>query len=325
MKKAASPNSIVHPGSARELRASARVLCVGLFSAAAIAVATPAYADPPAGAPAADPSAPGAANTDPPASAPAPSTVAPVVSLHDPANPTASPNDQSRTSPAIPSDVRDDVPVIALTHSAFGSRSGKVGAHGFGYATGASGGSLGGGGLTVYGSPLNRLTLLATAERFTDERFAPSASLAYRILGSIEDGWALAAMGTYKAEGFAEVEGEVELGAMFSLLRDRWHLDFNAVAGGGFEESEEFDAEAKLRLGYDVVDWLRLGLDSRGRYRLRGDRELVGGRKGDFIGGPQAIVSWSQFYGAVLAGVSTVDIASNVGATGWLTVGGQLP
>jgi len=280
--------------------------------------ASHAAEDPPAAvAPAADPAAPVAPS--------AAAMSAPVVSLHDPSNPTSAPNDQSRPSSTVASDVRDDVPVVALTHSAFGSRPGKVGAHGFGYATGASSGSVGGGGVTVYGSPLNRLTLLVTGERFSDERFAPNASLAYRVLGSIEDGWALAAMGTYKAEGFAEIEGEVELGAMFSLMRDRWHLDFNAVAGGGFEESEEFDAEAKLRVGYDIVDWLRLGLDGRGRYRLRGARELVGGRKGDFIGGPQAIVSWSQFYGALLGGLSTVDIASSVGATGWLTVGGMLP
>jgi hypothetical protein len=220
--------------------------------------------------------------------------------------------------------VRSDVPVLALTHSAFGSRSGKVGAHGFGYGTAASN-SVGGGGFTVYGSPLNRLTLLATAERHADGKFAPNASIAYRIVGSLEDGWALAAMGTYKAEGFAEVEGEVEFGALFSILRDRWHFDLNAVAGGGFEESEEFDAEAKLRVGYDVADWFRLGVDGRGRYRLRGVRDLAGGRKGDFIGGPQATATWSQFYASMLAGASTVDISSGVGAAGWLTVGGMLP
>jgi len=324
MKKVDSPTSIVRHGSEHGLHIFGRALRVGILGAAVIGVAAPAYADPPAAAPASDPAPPAAPSTDPtPAAAPA--IGAPVVSLHDPANPSAVPNEQSRTTPSAPTDVRDDVPVVALTHSAFGSRSGKIGAHGFGYGTGASSGSVGGGGLTVYGSPLNRLTLLATGERFSDGHAAPNLSLAYRIVGSLDDGWALAAMGTYKAEGFAEVEGEVELGALFSLFRDRWHLDFNAVAGGGLEESEELDAEAKLRFGYDVVDWLRLGLDSRGRYRLRGERELIGGRKGDFIGGPQAIVSWSQFYGSLLAGVSSVDITTGVGATGWLTVGGQLP
>jgi hypothetical protein len=108
-------------------------------------------------------------------------------------------------------------------------------------------------------------------------------------------------------------------------LRDRWHFDVNAVAGGGLEESEEFDAEAKLRVGYDVLDWLRLGLDSRGRYRLRGPVKLAGNRDGDFIGGPQVIASFSQFYGAILAGASTVGVSSGVGATGWATIGGMLP
>jgi hypothetical protein len=323
MKKAAFRDSIVRSG-AQDERTYGRAARAGLVSAALVALAAPAYADPPAGAPAVDPPAAGASNTDPPAP-PAAAVAAPVVSLNDPSNPTSVPNDQSRTASSTSSDVREDVPVIALTHSAFGSRSGKAGAHGFGYGTGASGGSTGGGGLTLYGSPINRLTLLATAERHADGKFAPTASLAYRLVGSLDDGWALAAMGTYKAEGFADVEGEVELGMLFSVLRHRWHFDVNAVAGGGFEESEEFDAEAKVRVGYDVADWFRLGLDARGRYRLRGDILLAGGRKSDFIGGPQAIATWSQFYAAILAGASTVDVSTNVGAAGWLTVGGMLP
>lgn len=344
MKKLVVRNSIAPQSCAFDPRTRRHGLRIGLTSAALLTLAAPAFADPPstgtppvapsAGSPATSPAAgtpaapaPGADSTSAPTLAASTSGV-PSASLNDPSAPApvATTNDQPRPSTSTPaSDVRDDVPVLALTHAAFGSRSGKWGAHGFGYGTGASSGSVGGGGLTLYGSPLNRLTLLLTGERHADGRFAPHASIAYRILGSVEDGWALAAMGTYKAEGFAEVEGEVELGAMFSLMRDRWHLDFNAVAGGGFEESEEADAEAKLRMGYDVADWFRLGLDSRARYRLRGDKLLAGGRKGDFIGGPQAIVSWSQFYGSVLAGVSTVDVSSNVGAAGWLTVGGMLP
>jgi hypothetical protein len=322
MNSAASPNSIAVCASAHQVSMYGRALRMGVIGAALVSSAGSAHADP-AGNASVDPLAAGAPSVDP--SAPTDPSSAPIVSLHDPSNPNSVPNDQSRIPAAIGSDVRGDVPVLAFTHSAFGSRSGKVGAHGFGYGTGASSGSVGGGGLTVYGSPLNRLTLLATAERHADGTFAPHASLAYRVLGSIEDGWALAAMGTYKAEGFAEVEGEVELGALFSIMRDRWHFDLNAVAGGGFEASEELDAEAKLRLGYDVADWARLGVDGRARYRLRGDRELAGGRKADFIGGPQFTVSWSQFYGSALAGVSTVDISSKVGAAGWLTVGGMLP
>jgi hypothetical protein len=248
------------------------------------------------------------------------------MSLTDPAlNPPAAPNEQTQNAPSAPSDVRTDVPVISLAHSAFGSRSGKVGAHGFGYGTAASSGGSGGGGITLYGSPFNRLTLIGTGERRANGEFAPSASLAFRILGSVEDGWALGAMGTYKAEGFDNLEGEIEIGALFSILRDRWHFDINAVAGGGLEESEELDAEAKLRVGYDVVDWLRLGIDSRARYRLRGPVKLAGGRDGDIIAGAQVIASWSQFYAAILAGPSTVDVASGVGYAGSLTAGGMLP
>jgi hypothetical protein len=246
--------------------------------------------------------------------------------LGDPAaSAPSAPNDQNQSAPSAPSDVRTDVPVIFLTHSAFGSRGGKIGAQGFGYGTAASTGGSGGGGLTLYGSPVNRLTLLGTGERRADGTYAPSASLAVRILGSVEDGWALGAMGTYKAEGFSNLEGEIEVGALFSILRDRWHFDANAVAGGGLEETEEFDAEGKLRVGYDVVDWLRLGLDSRLRYRLRGPMKLPGGRDADVIAGAQAIASWSQFYAAIFAGPSTVDVASGTGFAGSLTAGGMLP
>lgn len=101
----------------------------------------------------------------------------------------------------------------------------------------------------IHGSPLERLTLLATGQRHLDGRYAPSASLAYRFLGSLDESWALGAMTTYKAEGFAEIEGEVELGVLFSIFQNRWHFDVNALTGGGLEESEEFDAEAKLRVG----------------------------------------------------------------------------
>jgi hypothetical protein len=75
--------------------------------------------------------------------------------------------------------------------------SSKIGAQAFGFAQGAGGGTEGGGGLTIHGSPLNRLTLLATGQRYADGHFAPSASIAYRVLGSFDEGWGLAAMGTH--------------------------------------------------------------------------------------------------------------------------------
>jgi hypothetical protein len=254
--------------------------------------------------------------------APSQAVVSPPVQGSVPDQPTTQPF-QGAASPTR--DGRDDAPVVALTHSAFGTRANKIGAQAFGFGQSAAQGSEGGGGLMIHGSPLDRLTLLATGQRYLDGHFAPSASLAYRLVGSLDQSWALAAMGTYKAEGFAEIEGEVELGVLFSMLQNRWHFDANAVAGGGLEESEEFDAEAKLRAGYDVTDWLRVGADARGRYRLRGDKLLAGERKGDFIGGPQLIAGWSRFYGSALIGASTADVASGVGAAGWLAFGGVVP
>jgi len=186
-----------------------RLTSVGSASLALLFISIPAFADPPGTTPPSDVPAPATASPGSAAASaatPADATPAPAppaassnggaaaMTLGDPAATPAAPDEQTLSAPTAPSDVRTDVPVISFAHSAFGSRGGKIGAHGFGYGTAASSGGSGGGGLTLYGSPLSRLTLLGTAERRPNGEFAPSASLAVRILGSVEDGWALGAI-----------------------------------------------------------------------------------------------------------------------------------
>lgn len=66
----------------------------------------------------------------------------------------------------------------------------------------------------------------------------------------------------YVAEGFAELEGEVEAGFLASYAKRRLHLDANVIVSAGFEEGEA-DGELLVRFGYDVLAPLRLGAESR--------------------------------------------------------------
>jgi len=174
--------------------------------------------------------------------------------------------------------------------------------------------------------PLPRLTIIAQIDRDYFGKAAPSATVAVRILGSRAQGWALGAAATYKTEGFDELAGEVELSMLFSAMSSGWHADANLVLGTGFAEQTdaELDGEIKLRAGYDVARWLRVGFDARGRSRLGGDGALPGNRLGDFVGGPEVVVSHDHVFFAVSTGPSTVGVASGLGWSGTGTLGGAL-
>jgi hypothetical protein len=184
-----------------------------------------------------------------------------------------------------------------------------------------------GGGLHLWGSPLKRLTLMAEFERRLlgeEDEVAPSAGLLVVIVGSREDRWAVSGLGRYKAEGFAEIEGEAELGVALSINPGRFHFDTNLVAGGGLEESET-DGEFLARVGWDAAPWFRIGADGRVRRRFGGDRVLAGGRSWDAIGGAQALASLGQFFGSLTAGPSTVGVADGMGWSALVVAGGVTP
>jgi hypothetical protein len=231
----------------------------------------------------------------------------------------------SQEEQAEPRDVKNEAPRLAFCESGFGMSAPAVGVAAFGTGRGAADRSAQEpqltGGLQLFGSPFSRLTLIGFAERVYGGSWRPTATAVVRVVGGLPQGWALGALARYKAEGFAEIEGEIELGALFAWVRDGWHLDLNAIVGTGFEESET-DAEGKLRVGYDLAEWMRVGMDGQVRYRLTGDRMLPGGRTWDAIAGPQLLGGWRGVYAALTAGPSTVDIASKVGWSAILTTGG---
>jgi hypothetical protein len=214
-----------------------------------------------------------------------------------------------------------EMPSVAFAWSAFGTTPGVAGAAAF-VERRESFGPRGGetlGGVRLFGSLVPRLTLFGEvrpSEEGPERRFAPSVGLTLRLLGSRDEGAALALMGRYKAEGFADLGGEVELGILASWQRGRLHLDGNVVTGRAFEE-DEGDGELLGAAGVDLVSGLRAGLEGRVRRRLAGDVSLPGGRAWDGVAGAVLQGYGHSWIGAVLVGPSNVGTTQNLG---WLAM-----
>jgi hypothetical protein len=219
-------------------------------------------------------------------------------------------------------DVTDDVPRVAYAHLAFVGTKHSVGAATFGIArsngTAASRPWLGGG-LRLWGVPVTGLGVFGEAQRRDNGEFAPSLGVTLQVAGSTRRHFALSILGRYVAEGFAELEGEVEAGMLASYSKQGLHLDANAIVGAGFEE-EEADGEFLGRFGYEVLGPLRLGAEGRVRQRLAGDARLAGNRNWDALGGAQALLAYEPVVIALTAGPSTVGVVDGVGWTAIATV-----
>lgn len=184
-------------------------------------------------------------------------------------------------------------------------------------------------GMLFGGSPLRRLTLTALLGRDEKARFAPSLAAQFLAWGGGQEHHALGVLAQYKAEGFTEAGGEVELGPLYSFRPGRFRLDAGALFGigleeegaaGGGEEAGEADVEGKLRIGYQVFAPLRLGLLGRFRRRVSGERSLAGGKTWDFVGGGELVTSFGPFAIAASGGPTTVNVASGVAAYGMLSL-----
>jgi hypothetical protein len=242
-------------------------------------------------------------------------------------------------SPPLPSDQADasaaerttrarnlatDIPLVAYTTNAFGGDAMTLGASGFGESrlSRSSNKAFANGGVRVWGSPLDRLVFVFDAQRREEnDQFAPTLTGQVRLLGSTSDGYALSLLGRYKTVGFADLEGEVEGGALFSMARAGFHLDTNVLGGGDFDGGES-DGELLARGGYDVRSFLRVGLEGRGRYRLSGSHPLRGNRRYDAFAGAQAMAFADHYFAALTAGPSTVGIVDKLGWSVILNAGG---
>ncbi len=237
--------------------------------------------------------------------------------------------DSARDATSVHRDVRGEVPIFAYTYAARGAPARSVGAQGYGLGLAATGQDVVlGGGAMIWWAPIERLTLTLDAPRNAWGRFSPSAAGAFRVLGG-RDPVALALLGKFKVEGFAEgpdhdeVESEVEVGALFGFARSGWHLDANAIAGFGTGEEGEKDVEARLRLARDLGRLVALGVDGQARLRVGGPRTLPNGRTWDAAAGTQVVVGTSGLFGSFTAGPATQGLVStSVGMLAMLAVGG---
>lgn len=229
-------------------------------------------------------------------------------------------------------DVRSEVPTYAYAYTAYGATAKALGVQAYGLGLSASGqkGVLGGG-VMMWGAPIDRLTLIGDAQRNVYGNFAPSAAVVVRILGKNADGWSLGGLGKFKVEGFGngkpigagtppskpgEIESEVEAGFLLSYAKTGgFHFDLNAVTGMGMGDDGEVDEEARLRIGYDVTRLFRLGMDGQVRARVNGRRYLPNGRIWDFAAGPQAILGSKSFFGSLTGGPATMGLVSD--HVGW--------
>jgi hypothetical protein len=220
-----------------------------------------------------------------------------------------------------------EVPRIAYTDTAFGVSKATLGAAGFGEARNGVNTEARthlGGGLRIWGAPIERLLLVLDAQRSDEnDRFVPAISAQFRVFGSEREGWALGVLGRYKTEGFAELGGELEAGLLGSISHAGLHLDGNVVAGADFDGGVS-DGEALARGGYDVLSFLRLGAEGRIRYRLTGKTELPGNRAWDGFGGAQVLAFADHYFGAVTGGPSTVGISDRVGWSVIASAGGVM-
>jgi hypothetical protein len=227
-------------------------------------------------------------------------------------------------------DVRTDLPVTAYAYSAQGARRGTAGGQGFVLGLVAPGqSSTLGGGATVWGAPLERLTLVGDAQRNIYGNFSPSIAAIVPLLGERHHGWSLGGLGKFKVDGFAsgpqkdEIESELELGALISFAERGFGLDLNLIAGRGLGDDGETDTEMRLRLGHTWGELVWLGLDAQGRVRVSGPRTLANGRIWDFAAGPQLLVGSGSFFAVLSAGPATMGLLSkDIGFTSMLGIGG---
>lgn len=215
-------------------------------------------------------------------------------------------------------------PVHGFTYSPLGSPAGTVGAAAFDQTVLGSVDPSHRFGGRVFGSPIDRLTLLAEGHRAFSGALVPAATAIVRLFGG-RDGFSLGALAKAKAEGFTagrDTKGEAEAGVLVGYHHARFHLDANGFAGVGLGEEREMDGEAKLRTGFDVLPYLRVGIDGQARVRLLGDGKLAGDRTWDWVIGPQVLASYRNLYTAVAAGPATFGYAgAGVGFLGSVTVG----
>jgi hypothetical protein len=173
------------------------------------------------------------------------------------------------------------------------------------------------------GGTWNRFTVHGLIARDIEQKWSPTLAAHVRLLGSLEQGYALGVLAQYKTDGFSEAGGEAEFGLTGGFKRGGFVTEINTVIGTGVEEKEagEVDGEGKLRLGYMPVPVVFLGAEGQIRKRFAGDRLLPGNKTFDYAVGPQVRASLFGLIGSLTVGTTTMGTGEAV-PFGFLTIGG---
>lgn len=219
-------------------------------------------------------------------------------------------------------DSRDEAPRHAFVESPFNLARGTVFAAGTAQVVPTQDKTLTSGGVRVGVSPLDRVSAHVLLGRNAADRWSPSGTLHIRFLGSLESGFALGALASYKAEGFSELGGEAEVGLTAGLRTTHFYLDVNALGGRGLEEEEagETDGELKARAGYTASSTLRIGVEGQVRKRFAGPRLAPNGRQWDTYAGPQLVAGVGPVVLAATGGMTNATPDGKSGAFALVTV-----
>ncbi len=146
-----------------------------------------------------------------------------------------------------------------------------------------------------------RFSLVARVDNAVSDAARPGIGAAVRLLDEARDGVAATGYLVYKAEGFAEPEGELEALASFGRSFGAVRAVAN-LAYGQDPEGNERDGEIGLGLQVRPLPALSTGLVGRYRDALGSSGE--GGLVRDVFGGASATLAVGRFGVTGLAGVS---------------------
>lgn len=168
----------------------------------------------------------------------------------------------------------------------------------------------------------SRFSLIAQVSNITGEEPRPGVGGAAHILDELESGVELTGYLLYKAEGFSEPEGEIELlaslGKTFGAVRGVANLAY-----GQDPDGNERDGEVALAASVHPIEPLFAGLVARYRDALGSHGEL--GVVRDLFAGASATIAIDRFGISALAGLSEIETSATdsfeAGASASLTVG----
>jgi hypothetical protein len=173
---------------------------------------------------------------------------------------------------------------------------------------------------TLYGPLAFRLGVASSSAG----RLAPSAGARVQLLNQGDYGVSLAASVFYKAEGFTELEGEIESVLSAARRFDDWLL-LSSIAYGQDPEGHERDAELTFACMLQLSRFAHVGLDARGRLDLGSRRDNLRAAAepvSDFQAGPVLSLALGPLAVSAQAGVSGLRDVDHTTHAGFVAVAG---